>query len=137
MIDPDSGLGADDISPRPLADLRSDLPVAEPTARLPQGFRVGGVSAGIKASGGRDLGVVVVDGDPAAVAATFTSNRLPAAPVSLNLEHLAATDPTGDGRRGWAKAMLATSGCANAATGAPGMADQRALAAALAAASGT
>ena len=91
MIDPDSGLGADDILPRPLDDLRSELPVAEGTARLPRGFRVAGVSAGIKASGGRDLSVVVVDGEPAAVAATFTSNRLPAAPVSLNLEHLAAT----------------------------------------------
>ncbi len=93
--------------------------------------------AGIKASGGLDLAVVVVDGAPAAVAATFTTNRLPAAPVRLDREHLAATDPAGAGRRGWAQAMMSTSGCANAATGEAGLADQRRLAATLAAAVGT
>jgi glutamate N-acetyltransferase / amino-acid N-acetyltransferase len=103
-------------------------------ARLPRGFLAAASSAGIKKAGGLDLGVVVCEGAPAAVAATFTTNRLPAAPVRLNREHLAATDPDGRGRRGWVKAMMATSGCANAATGAAGMADQRALSACLAAA---
>jgi glutamate N-acetyltransferase/amino-acid N-acetyltransferase len=96
-------------------------------ARLPRGFRAAGVRAGIKVSGGPDLGLVVVDGEPAAVAGTFTTNRMPAAPVLLDREHLATTDPSGRGRRGWTSAIMSTSGCANAATGEAGLADQRAL----------
>jgi glutamate N-acetyltransferase/amino-acid N-acetyltransferase len=112
----------------PLLPLPSDLPEAAPVARLPRGFRAAGVRAGIKSSGGPDLALVVVDGEPAAVAATFTTNRLPAAPVLMNREHLAATDPAGHGRRGWVSAIMSTSGCANAATGEVGLADQRTLA---------
>jgi glutamate N-acetyltransferase/amino-acid N-acetyltransferase len=122
---------------RPLEVVPSDLPEVATEARLPAGFRAAGLSAGIKRSGGPDLGVVIVDGGPAAAAATFTTNRLPAAPVRLDQEHLAATDPEGGGRRGWVRAMMATSGCANAATGDAGMADQRSLAACLARAAGT
>ncbi len=114
-----------------------DLPEVSLEARLPAGFRVAASRAGIKESGGLDLAVIVVDGAPAAVAATFTTNRLPAAPVQLDREHLAATDPDGGGHRGWAQAMMSTSGCANAATGEAGLADQRRLAASLAAAIGT
>ena len=114
-----------------------DLPAASLEARLPAGFRAAASKAGIKASGGLDLAVVVADGAPAAIAATFTTNRLPAAPVRMDREHLAATDPAGVGRRGWAQALMSTSGCANAATGEAGLADQRRLAASLAAAVGT
>jgi len=121
----------------PLPPLPSDLPRAAPEARLPQGFRAAATAAGIKASGGPDVGIIVVAGEPAAVAATFTTNRAPAAPVLLDRENLAATDPTGAGRRGWARSLLATSGCANAATGDVGMADQRRLASCLAAAIGS
>ena len=46
----------------------------------------------------------------------------------MDREHLQATDPAGAGRRGWVQAVLTTSGCANAATGAAGLADQRRLA---------
>ncbi len=116
---------------------RTRLPEAEQEARLPAGFRVAATKAGIKASGNVDLAVIVVDGPPAAVAATFTTNRVPAAPVRMDREHLAATDPAGAGRRGWAQAMISTSGCANAATGEAGMDDQRAVAASLAMAVGT
>ena len=137
MIDPESGLGVDDYLSTPLAAMPPDLPAVVEQARLPLGFRATGTGAGIKASGGRDLCLVSVDGTPAAVAATFTTNRLPAAPVTLNQEHLAATEPSGWGRYGYASAMMATSGCANAATGPDGLADQRQLAAALAAAAGT
>jgi glutamate N-acetyltransferase/amino-acid N-acetyltransferase len=115
----------------------SELPEVERAARLPKGFRASGSSAGIKSSGALDLGLVVVDGGSAAVAATFTTNRLPAASVRMNREHLAATEPAGAGGYGWAGAMMASSGCANAATGDAGLADQRSLAATLAAASGT
>jgi glutamate N-acetyltransferase/amino-acid N-acetyltransferase len=114
----------------------ADLPEVELAARLPKGFRAAAARAGIKTSGGLDLGIVVVDDAPAAVAATFTTNRLPAAPVLLDREHLAATDAQGAGRRGWTRALLSTSGCANAATGAAGLEDQRLLASSLAAAVG-
>jgi glutamate N-acetyltransferase/amino-acid N-acetyltransferase len=116
---------------------RPGLPEAIHEARLPAGFRAAAARAGIKASGGLDLGIVVVDGAPAAVAATFTTNRVPAAPVQLNREHLAATEPSGGGRLGWVQAILSTSGCANAATGQAGLADQRRLAAHLASAVGS
>lgn len=121
----------------PLLPLPSDLPSADPTARLPRGFRVAGVRAGIKVSGGPDLALVLVDGEPAAVAGTFTTNRMPAAPVIMDREHLAATDPAGSGRRGWVSAIMSTSGCANAATGEAGLVEQRTLADRLAAAAGT
>jgi glutamate N-acetyltransferase / amino-acid N-acetyltransferase len=121
---------------RPLGAVDPDLPPVERAARLPRGFRASGSSAGIKTSGGLDLAIVLLDDGPAAVAATFTTNRLPAAPVRMNREHLAATEPGGLGGYGWTGAMMATSGCANAATGAAGLADQHSLAAALAAATG-
>lgn len=114
------------------------LPSAEERAALPLGFRAGAAQAGIKASGKPDLAVIVVEGtQPASVAATFTTNRLPAAPVLLNRRHLAATSPEGQPRNGYVQALLSTSGCANAATGPAGMADQERLARALAAAAGT
>ena len=74
-----------------LATAAPDLPEVERAARLPKGFRASGSSAGIKSSGAPDLGLVVVDGGRAAVAATFTTNRLPAAAVRMNREHLKAT----------------------------------------------
>jgi len=106
-------------------------------ATLPKGFRAGATRAGIKASGNPDLAVIVVDRGPASVAATFTTNRMPAAPVLLDQRHLAATSGDPAGRMGYADAFLSTSGSANAATGADGMADQERLAQALATATGT
>lgn len=122
---------------RPLEPLPSELPEARHEARLPRGFRVAGTRAGIKESGALDLALVVADGDPAAVAATFTTNRLPAAAVRMNQTHLTATEPAGAGRYGWTSAMMSTSGCANAATGSAGLDDQRSLAGTLATAAGT
>jgi glutamate N-acetyltransferase/amino-acid N-acetyltransferase len=122
---------------RPLAPLPSELPAVEPVARLPRGFEALGTTAGIKGSGASDLAVVLVSDGPAAVAATFTTNRLPAAPVRMNREHLAATAPEGEGRYGWVDALMCTSGCANAATGDAGLTDQRSLAAILATHAGT
>ena len=50
--------------------------------------------------------------------------------------HLRATAPEGHGGYGWAEAIVSTSGCANAATGPAGDADQLVVAEALAAAAG-
>jgi glutamate N-acetyltransferase/amino-acid N-acetyltransferase len=81
-----------------------------------QGFAAAGVAAGIKASGDPDLSLVAtVDGAPVAAAGVFTQNRMTAAPVVVSRAHLEAT-------AGKASAVVLNSGCANAATGAPGTA---------------
>ncbi len=122
--------------PTLLRPLPSTLPGVERRAAMPGGFIAGGTVAGIKASGRPDLAVVVATDGPASAAAVFTPNAFAAAPVRLSQAHLAATDPTGHGRYGHARAIVSTSGCANAATGAAGAADQVAVAEALAGAVG-
>jgi glutamate N-acetyltransferase/amino-acid N-acetyltransferase len=103
------------------------LPSVEARASIPAGFRAGAIVAGIKPSGRPDLALIAVDGSHAAVAATFTTNAVVAAPIRLSRAHLSATELGGGGRSGWADAIVATAGCANAATGAAGDADQAAL----------
>jgi glutamate N-acetyltransferase / amino-acid N-acetyltransferase len=93
---------------------------------FPLGFRAAGVTCGIKASGAPDLALLACDG-PAVAAGAFTRSRLAAAPVQLSREHVA------DGR---ARAVVVNSGNANACTGAQGMQDARAMAAATARALG-
>ncbi len=108
-----------------LRPLPSTLPGVERRPAVPGGFAAGGTAAGIKASGRPDLALIVATGGPASVAAVFTPNAFAAAPVRLSQRHLAASTGAGDdGRSGWAQAIVATSGCANAATGALGDADQ-------------
>ena len=109
--------------------LPSELPAVERRAALPLGFAAGGLAAGIKASGRPDLGLVRTTGGPAAAAAVFTRNPFAAAPVQLSRKHLGVGF-------GLAEAIVSTSGCANAATGAPGLADQQAVAALVATALG-
>src|SRR5438309_9164094 len=103
-------------------------PTVSRTPAVPAGFRVGGTTAGIKPSGRPDLVLVATTQGAAATAAVFTSNAFAAAPVRLSQELLAATLPEGNGRFGWSSAVVSTSGCANAATGALGLADQREIA---------
>ena len=81
------------------------------------GFRASGVSAGIKRSRKPDLSLVVSE-MPAACAATFTTNRVKAAPVLISMGRV---------RRGTARAILLNSGCANCMTGQPGYQDALAL----------
>ncbi len=113
--------------PDALPALPSNLPPVDRHATIPAGFRAGGSIAGIKVSGRPDLAIVATlpgpDGRPAraAAAAVFTPNSFAAAPVRLSQAHLAASG-------GWASAIVSTSGCANAATGAAGDADQAAVA---------
>jgi glutamate N-acetyltransferase / amino-acid N-acetyltransferase len=122
----------------PLHAFPTRLPAIERRTAIPGGFVATGGVAGIKASGRPDLALVATapgpDGGrvPAAAAAVFTPNAFAAAPVRLSQAHLAATDPSGGGRFGWATAIVSTSGCANAATGAAGDADQAEVAAMLA-----
>jgi glutamate N-acetyltransferase/amino-acid N-acetyltransferase len=119
-----------------LAVLRSDLPIVERRAVLPAGFAAGAVTAGIKASGRPDLALIRATGGPASAAAVFTTNQVVAAPVQASRANLAITRPEGRGdgtaHFGRAQAIVATSGCANAATGLAGLADQDAIAQAVA-----
>jgi len=89
----------------------------------PLGFLAGGRAAGIKASGRPDVAVIAVTTPgPATAAATFTRNLMAAAPVRLSRTNLAASG-------GRARAVVVTSGCANAATGPAGDVDQAQVAA--------
>lgn len=85
---------------------------------LPEGFTASGVTAGLKPSGARDLGLLVSD-RAAVCAGTFTTNRVKAAPVVLTRRHV---------RRGSARAIVVNAGNANACTGEQGTADARAMA---------
>ena len=97
----------------------------------PLGFRAAGVFCDIKRLGTgkgsnhgqkRDLTLIVSDA-PAAVAGTFTTNRVCAAPVKLCVERVAL---------GTARAIVANSGNANACTGQQGLRDARDMARAVA-----
>ncbi len=89
--------------------------------RLAPGFRARATTCGLKASGRPDLALVWSE-QPCSAAGVFTTCRVPAAPVLLDREVLGA-------RAGDVRAVIANSGCANACTGEPGMADARAMAA--------
>src|SRR5438876_10822074 len=86
----------------------------EPGSGLPGGFRASGVACGIKPSGRPDLGLLVCDAPDATSAARFTSSSAAAAPVRITRERC---------RLNALRAVLANSGCANAATGARGLDD--------------
>jgi glutamate N-acetyltransferase/amino-acid N-acetyltransferase len=80
---------------------------------IPRGFRFAATKAGLKASGRADFAVIVADA-PASAAAAFTSNRVIAAPLIVDKEHLNAT-----GGRVCVAAINA--GNANCAAGEPGL----------------
>ena len=84
-----------------------------------QGFRAAGVTAGLKASGGLDVAVVLNDGPRFDAAGVFTSNRVQAAPVRWSREVL---------RHGQVRAVVLNSGGANACTGPAGFQDTHATA---------
>lgn len=85
-----------------------------PGSGLPAGFRGAGVAAGIKPSGRPDVGLLVCEAEQPVSAARFTSSGTAAAPVLLSRERC---------RLSQLRAVLANSGCANAATGRRGFED--------------
>ena len=94
----------------------------------PRGFRAAATGCGIK-EGGRardDLGLIVSD-FPAVGAATFTTNKIKAAPVRVSMAHLRSAELRG---------IVANSGNANACTGAKGIRNAKRMTAAAAAALG-
>ncbi len=86
---------------------------------LPRGFQAAGVAARVKKSGARDMALFYSE-VPAAFAGVFTTNQVAAAPVKLCRERLEG---------GTARAIVANSGNANAATGPAGLDDARRMAA--------
>jgi glutamate N-acetyltransferase / amino-acid N-acetyltransferase len=88
----------------------------------PQGFTSTAVHCGIKAKpGALDLTIVAAE-TPVSAAGLFTTNLAQAAPVLVSKAHLQQTG-------GVARAVVINSGCANACTGAQGMADAERMAA--------
>lgn len=83
----------------------------------PKGYRAGGISCGIKSSRKLDLAMLVSDA-PATAAACLTKNFLAAAPVRIVRKNIGLKTH---------RAVLITSGCANAATGPRGERDHKKL----------
>lgn len=89
-----------------------------------EGFVAGATGCGIKTGTvTRDDLAIVFSEAAATAAATFTTNKVKAAPVRISAEHL---------RAGRVRAVVLNSGNANACTGPSGMADARAMASATA-----
>ena len=80
---------------------------------IPRGFRFGATKAGVKASGRADFALIVADA-PASAAAAFTANRVIAAPLIVDKEHLKATG-------GKVRVVATNAGNANCAAGKAGL----------------
>ena len=80
---------------------------------IPRGFRFGATKAGLKASGRPDFALIVADA-PASAAAAFTANRVTAAPLIIDKQHLTAT-------RGKVRVVAINAGNANCAAGQAGL----------------
>ena len=80
---------------------------------IPRGFRFAAGKAGLKASGRPDFALIVADA-PASAAAAFTSNRVIAAPLIIDKQHLTATG-------GHVRVVAINAGNANCAAGLAGL----------------
>jgi glutamate N-acetyltransferase/amino-acid N-acetyltransferase len=80
---------------------------------IPKGFRFAAGKAGLKASGRTDFALIVADA-PASAAAAFTANRVIAAPLIVDKEHLRATG-------GKLRVVAINAGNANCAAGQAGL----------------
>jgi glutamate N-acetyltransferase/amino-acid N-acetyltransferase len=80
---------------------------------IPKGFRFGAAKAGLKQSGRPDFALIVADA-PASAAAAFTANRVLAAPLIVDKEHLRASG-------GKVRVVAINAGNANCAAGQPGL----------------
>jgi glutamate N-acetyltransferase/amino-acid N-acetyltransferase len=85
----------------------------------PRGFRASGVAAGLKASGARDVALVVNDGPAHDAASVFTANRCRANPVLWSQEVV---------KDGVVRAVVLNSGGANCYTGPEGFRTTHAVA---------
>lgn len=83
-----------------------------------QGFKAAGIVAGLKQSGKKDLALIYSE-KKAVAAATFTTNKVKAAPVLLNMEYIKNENT---------QAIIINSGQANACTGKNGFEDSKTIA---------
>jgi glutamate N-acetyltransferase/amino-acid N-acetyltransferase len=88
-----------------------------PTIEAVPGFKVAGVHCGLKKNGALDF-ALVVSGTPCAAAGIFTTNRVKAAPVLVDMERLKANPDR-------IRAVVINTGCANACTGQQGIDNAR------------
>ena len=86
------------------------------------GFKAASIAAGIKKNGDTDLGLLYSE-VPATAVAVFTTNKVKAAPVILDMERI---------KSGKAQAVIVNSGNANCFTGKQGMLDAKTMTAATA-----
>ena len=94
----------------------------------PQGFLAGSAYCGIKASNPDRPDLALIHSpQPTVAAATFTTNRVKAAPVRVSISHLKSED---------VRAVIANAGNANACTGLTGLENAKRMSAATAAALG-
>ena len=95
--------------------------IPEGTVTSAKGFQAGAVFAGINktAKYNLDLGILF-SRTPSKTVGLFTANKIKAAPVALSQERLPGKP---------VKAVVVNSGCANASTGAQGLADAASMAA--------
>ncbi|QCX34437.1 bifunctional ornithine acetyltransferase/N-acetylglutamate synthase [Caloramator sp. E03] len=77
------------------------------------GFLAAGIHCGIKKSGKKDLCIIYSE-YPSVAAATFTTNKVKAAPILVNMEHIKSE---------YIRAVVVNSGVANACTGEKGIDD--------------
>ncbi|MCK5548469.1 MAG: bifunctional ornithine acetyltransferase/N-acetylglutamate synthase, partial [Thermoplasmata archaeon] len=89
----------------------------EGSITAPEGFLIAAGASGIKKDGD-DL-VIIYSEAPCRAAATFTTNRVVAAPVKVSREHISD---------GVAQAVVVSVGSANCCTGAGGLEDARTMA---------
>ncbi|KAJ2676627.1 glutamate N-acetyltransferase [Coemansia sp. RSA 1085] len=94
------------------------------SGKYPQGFLAGGSHCGIKKNGKGDIAALLSD-RPTTASAVFTTNQFCAAPVTYDRSVLNGAREAGQQR---VRGVIVNSGCANAVTGAQGMADARAMA---------
>jgi glutamate N-acetyltransferase/amino-acid N-acetyltransferase len=102
------------ISPAKLNRLKPIVEISDTTElALPRGFRFGAAKAGLKKSGRPDFALIVSDA-PSSAAAAFTANRVTAAPLVVDKEHLRATG-------GKVRVAAINAGNANCAAGQAGL----------------
>jgi glutamate N-acetyltransferase / amino-acid N-acetyltransferase len=101
---------------------------AAPVAVFPEGFVCGGIPRRTPATGDQKLAMLIATGPRVAVAALTTTNRFAAPPILLCRDRLKAAAKL--------RGVVVNSGNANAATGARGMKDARAMARAAESATG-
>lgn len=93
------------------------MTIVQPTIEAFPGVKVAGVHGGIKKNGKPDVALFVCD-EPCVAAGVFTTNKVKAPPVLLNMEHL-------ETHADRIRAIVVNSGCANACTGEQGMENAR------------